>query len=90
MRIAVIGATGHTGTHVIEHGLGRGHHMTALARRPEAVARRDENLTVARADALDGEQLSEAMPVAKPSSRHSGSGPPGRQPSSTPRASPMH
>lgn len=61
MRIAVIGATGHTGTHVIEQGLARGHHMTALARRPEAVARRDEKLTVARADALDGEQLNQAM-----------------------------
>ncbi|MGI8412026.1 MAG: NAD(P)-dependent oxidoreductase [Solirubrobacteraceae bacterium] len=61
MRIAVIGATGHTGTHVIEQGLARGHHMKALARRPEAVSLRDANLTVARADALDSEQLNQVM-----------------------------
>lgn len=37
MRIAVIGATGRTGGHVVDEGLRRGHSITAFTRRPEAV-----------------------------------------------------
>lgn len=61
MRIAVIGATGHTGTDVIEQGLARGHHVTALARRPEAVVLRHAQLDTASADALDRQRITEAL-----------------------------
>jgi putative NADH-flavin reductase len=53
MRIAVIGATGRTGLHVVEQALSRGHDVTALARRPDAISRRDERLVTVAADVLD-------------------------------------
>jgi len=65
MRIAVIGATGQTGRRVSEQGLARGHHMTALARRPEAVTLRDKNLVIAQADVLEADQLTAALTGAE-------------------------
>lgn len=61
MRIAVLGATGRTGGHVVTQGLARGHHITAVARRPEAVTARHENLARAGADVLDRDQVLEAL-----------------------------
>lgn len=51
--IAVVGATGRTGQHVIEQALSQGHHVIALARRPDAISLRSERLTTAAADVLD-------------------------------------
>lgn len=53
MRIVVIGATGRTGLRVVEQALNRGHHVTALARRPDRICLRDERLVTAAGDALD-------------------------------------
>lgn len=53
MRIAVIGATGRTGLQVVEQALSRGHHVTAVARRPDALSLSDERLVIAAADVLD-------------------------------------
>lgn len=61
MRIAVVGANGRTGHRVVETGLARGHRVTAVVRRPEAVVLRHERLTVARADVLDRDRLVPAM-----------------------------
>lgn len=61
MRIAVVGATGRTGMQVVKQGLARGHHVTALARRPQAMTVRDKNLVTARTDVLDRNQLVEAL-----------------------------
>ncbi|WP_261558766.1 NAD(P)-dependent oxidoreductase [Frankia tisae] len=62
MKIAVVGATGRTGALVVEQALARGHRVTAVARRPEAVTTRHDNLEVARADVLDGgNQLASAF-----------------------------
>jgi putative NADH-flavin reductase len=52
MRIAVVGATGHTGRQVVEQALARGHVVTALARRPDSIPLEDENLTPVAADVL--------------------------------------
>jgi putative NADH-flavin reductase len=38
MKIAVFGATGHTGRLVLDQGIQRGHAMTACTRRPDALA----------------------------------------------------
>lgn len=38
MKIAVFGATGRTGRHVLEQGMHRGHLMTAFTRRPLELA----------------------------------------------------
>src|ERR1700744_5259765 len=63
MRIAVIGATGRTGRHVVSQALGRGHQVVAIARRPEQVdvpAGR-ERLIVTAADAHDAAALRHAV-----------------------------
>jgi putative NADH-flavin reductase len=57
MRLAVVGANGRTGIKVVEQALGRGHHVTAVARRPEQIRLRNERLTTATADALDAPAL---------------------------------
>lgn len=61
MKIAVVGATGRTGTQVVQQALLRGHHVTALARRPEAISLRQEGLVTAAADVLDYDSLLEAL-----------------------------
>ncbi|MCM3923902.1 SDR family oxidoreductase [Frankia sp. AiPs1] len=57
MKIAVVGATGRTGALVVEQALARGHRVTAVARRPEAVTARHDSLEVVGADVLDRDQL---------------------------------
>lgn len=61
MKIAVVGATGHTGLHVVEQALGRGHHVTAIARRPEVIPLHDERLVTVAADVLDRAALVELV-----------------------------
>lgn len=51
MRIAVVGATGATGRHVVAIALERGHEVVALARRPDALADlAHDRLTTEKAD----------------------------------------
>jgi putative NADH-flavin reductase len=61
VRIAVIGATGRTGRHVVEQALGRGHLVTGIARRPEAIAIEHRDLTMVSADVLVRESLVDAL-----------------------------
>lgn len=61
MRIAVLGATGHTGRHVLDLALGRGHHVTALVRSPDKLAPR-ERLAIVGGDPLDAAALAAALP----------------------------
>ncbi|HEX9336123.1 MAG TPA: NAD(P)H-binding protein, partial [Pseudonocardiaceae bacterium] len=44
MRLAVFGATGGTGAQLIRQALRRGHRVTALVRRPEAMPVEDPHL----------------------------------------------
>jgi uncharacterized protein YbjT (DUF2867 family) len=53
MKIALFGATGLTGPSVLREALARGHHVQALARRPDAITTTHERLTVLRGDALN-------------------------------------
>ncbi len=53
MRVAVFGGSGLTGKHVVRVALERGHTVTALARRPEAMGDAREALHVIHGDALD-------------------------------------
>ncbi|NDU71799.1 NAD(P)H-binding protein [Actinomadura sp. DSM 109109] len=48
--IAVIGATGRTGRLIIQRALADGHHVTAIARRPQSLASTSPRLTTAIAD----------------------------------------
>ena len=60
MNIALIGATGFVGSRILDEALNRGHHVTALVRKPEAVAPRP-NLTATGVDVLDVATLAEAL-----------------------------
>lgn len=59
-KIAIIGATGHVGSRLVEEALRRGHTVTAIARDTSALALQ-EGLSVQNADALDAAALAEAI-----------------------------
>ncbi len=61
MRIAVIGASGRTGAHVVKQGLERGHEIRAIARNVDAIREDEPNLTPIPVDVLDAERLREAL-----------------------------
>jgi putative NADH-flavin reductase len=61
MRLAVFGATGGTGVQVIRQALRRGHRVTALVRRPEALPIEDGHLTVVEGDVLTDGVAEEAV-----------------------------
>ena len=60
MKIAVVGATGHTGRLVVEQALARGDDVVALARRPEGLPRHPGIVSVA-ADVIDRAALAEPL-----------------------------
>ena len=59
MRIVVFGATGATGTNVVERALALGYEVVAVARQPERIKRR-EHLTPRKGDVLDSSSLDDA------------------------------
>ncbi|HOY81906.1 MAG TPA: SDR family oxidoreductase [Rhodoglobus sp.] len=58
--IALFGATGKTGRHVLEQALAAGHSVRALARRPEALASAP-GLTIIPGDVLDAAAVAETV-----------------------------
>ena len=61
MKIAVIGANGHTGRIVVKDALARGHQVVAVARTDQVSKPDDHNLTNARADVRDAGALMHAL-----------------------------
>lgn len=61
MRIAVFGATGGTGQELLRQALALGHQVTALARRPQAVAVEDDGLRVVEGDVLRPEDVASVV-----------------------------
>jgi putative NADH-flavin reductase len=61
MKIAVAGATGRTGRHVVEQAVARGDDVIALARHPETLAQRGPGVAVAAADVLDRAAVAGAL-----------------------------
>lgn len=61
MRVAVIGANGRTGAHVVAQAVRRGHEVVAVARRPELVTTDDALVSRVRADALDPDAVRVAL-----------------------------
>jgi putative NADH-flavin reductase len=59
--IAVIGATGRTGRIIVSSALSAGHHVTAIARRPENLGPARPHLTFLRADVLTSGWLQGAL-----------------------------
>src|SRR5258708_30736408 len=62
MRIFVIGATGHTGTQIVDLALSRGHEVAAFVRSPNKIGRQDPRLRVLAGDPHNVEQLTSALP----------------------------
>ena len=60
MKIAIVGATGHVGSRLVDEALSRGHHVTAIARNATRLPP-DQNLSVSNADAANPEDLSAAI-----------------------------
>lgn len=61
MRLFVLGATGRTGTHVVDLALARGHRVTAFVRSPQKLTRHHEALTVIQGDPLRADELTQAL-----------------------------
>jgi putative NADH-flavin reductase len=53
MNVIMFGSTGGIGRHAVAQGLEAGHHVTAIARRPEKLGIDHPNLTVVQGDVLD-------------------------------------
>ncbi len=61
MNLIVFGSTGGIGAQVVAQALAAGHHVTAVARRPEAVVAQPGRLEVIRGDVLKPETIREAI-----------------------------
>src|SRR5438046_2909776 len=61
MKLFVIGATGRTGREIVEQALARGHRVTAFVRSPESITSRNERLAVIKGNAMDENELFNAM-----------------------------
>ncbi len=57
MNIAILGASGETGTQLIEQALARGHNIIGLARTPENIAFADPRVTKRQADGFDADSV---------------------------------
>ena len=60
-RIAVLGATGPLGTHLVSLALEHDFEVSALVRSPEKITRANYNLTVIKGDAASGENVQAAI-----------------------------
>jgi len=65
VRVAVFGSTGGTGRSAIAQALGVGDKVTALARRPDALAEFGEKINVVTGDVLDPSAVSRAVAGAE-------------------------
>jgi putative NADH-flavin reductase len=61
MRILLLGATGRTGSHVMDLALARGHELTAFVRSPHKLGRTDPRLTAVQGDPLDVKTLAQSL-----------------------------
>jgi uncharacterized protein YbjT (DUF2867 family) len=61
-RLFVLGATGNTGTQIVDLALARGHRVTAFVRSPHKITRRESALTVIKGDPLSAGELARALP----------------------------
>lgn len=61
MRLAIFGATGGTGAHLVEQALAAGHDVTAVARNPARLHVRHDRLSIVRGDVRDPGAVEEAV-----------------------------
>ncbi|GAB3918700.1 NAD(P)-dependent oxidoreductase [Larkinella terrae] len=61
MKIALIGATGYVGSHLLKEALLRGHEVTAIARNPEKVTVENPHLTLVQGDVLNADEVAKLV-----------------------------
>jgi putative NADH-flavin reductase len=61
MRVAIVAASGQTGTHLIEQALEAGHSVIGLARTPENIKSTDERVIKRHGDAFDRESIIDGL-----------------------------
>jgi len=61
MKIAILGATGFVGPHLVQEALDRGHQVTAIARHPEKLKIAHVNLTLKKADVFQTDELANIL-----------------------------
>jgi putative NADH-flavin reductase len=61
LKLFVIGATGQTGSEIVQQALAKGHEVTVFVRSPEKITLKTERLNVLEGDAMNEEELSAAM-----------------------------
>lgn len=61
MKIALIGATGFIGSHVLKELVGRGHEVTAISRNPEKLVTDNKLVTSKKGDVLNEEEVAKLV-----------------------------
>lgn len=61
MKIALFGATGHTGRHILDAALADGHKLSVLARNPTKLPPGKYNLTIHLGDVLDADAVDDTV-----------------------------
>ncbi len=61
MKITIFGATGGTGTHLVQQALQRGHQVVAYARTPSKLAIKHHNLRIVEGDIQDKDRVADAI-----------------------------
>ena len=61
MNLAIFGATGKTGVHLLKKALDAGHDVTALARDPGKISIKHEHLNVVQGDAMDADAVEKTI-----------------------------
>ena len=61
MKIAVFGATGGLGQHVLDKALAEGHEIVAYVRSPEKITYEHENLKVIKGDVFDKQKIIDSL-----------------------------
>ena len=61
MKVAIVAASGQTGTQLIEQALAAGHEIIGLARTPENIVSNDPRVTKRRGDAFDADSIIDGL-----------------------------
>jgi putative NADH-flavin reductase len=61
MRIVIFGASGRTGLELLNQAIGQGHNVVAFIRNPAKFQTRHKNLSIAKGDVLNKEQVENAV-----------------------------